>query len=69
MAPAFTVVDTTGAGDTFTGALAASLADGLPLADAVRRGIAAGSLACTRHGAQPSIPTKAEIDAALARKP
>ena len=61
-----TVVDTTAAGDTFAGAFSAALADGDGFEDALRRGVAAGSLAVTRHGAQPSIPTVAEIDAALA---
>jgi ribokinase len=61
-----TPVDTVGAGDTFCGYLAAALADGLPLEAALRRAAAAGSLACTKAGAQPSIPTSAEVDAALA---
>ncbi len=55
------VVDTTGAGDTLCGALSASLARGQSLEEAVRHGVVAGSLACTRHGAQPSIPTLAQI--------
>lgn len=58
-------VDTVGAGDTFCGYLAASLADGLPLEDALRRAAAAGSLACLKPGAQPSIPLAAEVAAAL----
>lgn len=57
------VVDTTGAGDSFVGAFAAALAEGEDFADALRRGAVAGSLACTKHGAQPSIPTRAEVDA------
>lgn len=48
-----TVVDTTGAGDAFAGALAAALARGDDLHSAVRRGVAAGSRAVTRPGAQP----------------
>lgn len=60
------VVDTTAAGDTFVGAFAAALATGAPFQGALRRGVVAGSIAVTRHGAQPSIPTAAEIDAALA---
>ncbi|HEV2527999.1 MAG TPA: ribokinase [Thermomicrobiales bacterium] len=55
------VVDTTGAGDTLCGALAAALARGLSLEDAVRHGVVAGSLACTVAGAQPSIPRLDEI--------
>ncbi len=65
--PAFPadVVDTTGAGDAFTGVLAARLATGDSLADAVRWGMAAGSLAVRRHGAQESFPAGAEIRALL----
>ena len=49
-----TAVDTTGAGDTFTGFLAAALADGFDLDAAVRRGVAAATYAVTRFGARPS---------------
>ncbi len=65
--PKVEVVDTTAAGDTFVGAFAAALDAGLPFATALRRGTVAGSLACTRPGAQPSIPTAAEIDAVMTR--
>lgn len=58
-------VDTVGAGDTFCGYLAAGLEAGLALPDALRRAAAAGSLACLKPGAQPSIPFSAEVDAAL----
>lgn len=58
-------VDTVGAGDTFCGYLAAGLEAGLPLNEAMRRAAAAGSLACLKPGAQPAIPFKADIDAAL----
>ncbi|MGI6854906.1 ribokinase [Mesorhizobium sp. 1B3] len=61
-------VDTVGAGDTFCGYLAAGMAAGLSLEEALRRAAAAGSLACLKPGAQPSIPLKAEVDAALARR-
>lgn len=61
------VVDTTSAGDSFIGAFAVALADDLPLEKALRRGCAAGSLAVTRAGAQPSIPTAVEIDQFLAQ--
>ncbi|PZQ27717.1 MAG: ribokinase [Stenotrophomonas acidaminiphila] len=66
--PAFPVdaVDTTAAGDTFCGALAARLAQHAPLADALRFASAASALACTRLGAQTSVPTRAEVDAWLA---
>lgn len=59
------VVDTTGAGDTFTGVLAASLARGADLHAACSRAVVAGALAVERRGAVPSIPTAAEIDARL----
>jgi ribokinase len=64
-APQVAVVDTVAAGDSFTGAFAAALAAGRDMPTALRNGLAAGSLACTRRGAQPSIPSAAEI-AALA---
>ena len=62
-------VDTTGAGDTFSGVLAATLAAGRDLRDAARYATAAGSLACTRPGAQSSQPAWAEIAAAAADLP
>lgn len=58
-------VDTTAAGDTFCGALASRLAHGEPLADGLRYASAASALACTRLGAQASIPERAEVDAFL----
>jgi ribokinase len=61
-APRIVPVDTTGAGDTFVGAFAAALDQRMAFAVAVRRGVAAGSLSCTRAGAQASIPSSAEID-------
>jgi ribokinase len=65
-APAVDVIDTTAAGDAFVGALATGLADGLPLRLALPRAVAAGSLACTCAGAQPSLPGKEAIDALAA---
>lgn len=62
-------VDTTGAGDTFCGVLAAALDAGHPLRDAIRYATAAGSLACTRAGAQSSQPDRAEIEAAATDLP
>ncbi|MDQ3692763.1 MAG: ribokinase [Chloroflexota bacterium] len=62
-APEVKVVDTTGAGDAFCGAMAAGLAAGLDPVEAARIGVITGSLAATRHGAQPSIPTRAEVNA------
>ena len=64
-----TPVDTTGAGDAFCGALAARLAGGDTLDDAVRFAAAAGALATTRHGAVPSLPSAAEIEALLDGSP
>jgi ribokinase len=63
-APAFAVsaVDTTGAGDAFTGALAVALAERRPLADALRFANAAAALACTKRGAQPSMPSRADVE-------
>ncbi|MGI8699663.1 MAG: ribokinase [Nocardioidaceae bacterium] len=58
-----TVVDTTGAGDAFTGALAAALCDGADLATAARRGAAAGSYAVGRAGAQASCPRREDLPA------
>lgn len=63
--PACTVQprDTTAAGDTFIGALAAALARGEALPAAIDFGQKAAALAVTRDGAQPSIPYRAEVDA------
>ncbi len=65
--PAFAVdvMDTTAAGDAFCGAFAAALDQGFGFTGALTRGVAAGSLACTIHGAQPSLPSKVEIEAKL----
>ncbi len=65
--PAFPVqaLDTTAAGDTFCGALAARLAMHAGLADALRYASAASALACTRLGAQASIPARADVEAWL----
>jgi ribokinase len=65
--PAFDVdvVDTTGAGDTFCGALAVALAEGQPPKQALRFASAAAALAVTRPGAQPSLPKRAQVDAML----
>lgn len=56
-APRVQAVDTTGAGDAFCGALAVALAEGRGLLEAARFAAAAGAAACTRHGAEPSMPT------------
>ncbi len=60
-----TPVDTVGAGDTFCGYLAAALDAGLDFASALRRAVVAGSLACTKSGAQPAIPLMSEVQARL----
>jgi ribokinase len=64
-APRVAAVDTTAAGDAFNGALAVSLAEGLSLGEAVRRAVVAGALSVTRAGAQPSMPSRAELEAAM----
>lgn len=58
-------VDTVGAGDAYCGTLGARLAAGDPLLEAARHGGAAGSLSVTRPGAEPSLPTAAEVHALL----
>ncbi len=69
--PAFPVkaVDTTGAGDAFNGALAVALARGDKLTEAVRYANAAGALAVSRVGAQPSLPTNEEVKQFLDSQP
>ncbi|SKA39263.1 ribokinase [Marinactinospora thermotolerans DSM 45154] len=64
-ARAVTAVDTTAAGDTFCGAFVVARAEGYAPADALRFASTASSLAVQRHGASTSMPTRAEIDAAL----
>jgi len=58
-------VDTVGAGDTFCGYFAASLDEGLDFEASLRRAAVAGSIACLKRGAQPSIPSSAEVAKAL----
>ncbi len=66
--PAFEVkpVDTTAAGDAFVAGLAVALAEGQGLSEAVRWGNAAGGLATTQLGAQPSLPTRQALERLLA---
>jgi ribokinase len=56
-------VDATAAGDAFNGALAVGLSEGRSLVEAARWANAAAALSVTRRGAQPSLPTRREIDA------
>jgi ribokinase len=63
--PPVTTVDGTAAGDAFTACLVVSLLEGRDHEEALRRGCAAGALAASRFGAQPSLPTRDEVDAIL----
>ena len=69
--PAFSVtsVDSTAAGDTFCGVLVAALARQQTLSQALRLATAAGALACTRLGAQSSIPGHSDVDRFLQNAP
>lgn len=64
-APKVKPVDTVGAGDCFSGYLAAGLSSGLAFDEAARRAVFAASLAVTRPGAQVGMPYAGEVDAAL----
>ena len=61
-------IDSTGAGDAFNGALAAAIAEGRSLAEAVRRAVAAGALATTHVGAREGMPTALELEEFLAAR-
>jgi ribokinase len=63
--PAVAAVDGTAAGDSFCAALVVSLLEGYERGAALARACAAGALAASRAGAQPSLPTAAEVDALL----
>jgi len=65
--PGFSVqaVDTTAAGDTFNGALVTRWLEGRPIREAIRFAHAAAAISVTRRGAQPSVPTRQEVDAFL----
>lgn len=58
-------IDTTGAGDAFNAGLAVGLAEGRSLVEAARMGMAAGALATTKRGAQPSLPSRGEVERLL----
>jgi ribokinase len=62
-APKVNVVDTTGAGDATVGAFAMALSEGLGMIEAARLAVMAGSFAVQKPGAQPSQPTRPELDA------
>lgn len=66
--PSFSVkaIDTTAAGDAFCGALAAAIARGDSMQEAIRTGCAAGALAVTKCGAEPSLPTRSQISELMA---
>ncbi len=68
-APRVVVVDTTAAGDAFVAAVAAGLLEGLEWPAVLQRAVWAGSLAVQRFGARPSLPTKWEVERALAERP
>jgi len=63
--PKVDVVDGTAAGDAFTGCLVVSLLEGRDRDEALRRACAAGAIAASRFGAQPSLPTADDVDAIL----
>jgi len=65
--PRVTAVDGTAAGDAFTACLVVSLLDGRDPEEALQRACAAGAIAASRFGAQPSLPTADEVDAILQR--
>jgi ribokinase len=65
-APRVDAVDGTAAGDAFTACLVVSRLEGREWEEALRRACAAGAIAASRPGAQPSLPTAAEVDALLA---
>lgn len=64
--PHVRAVDATGAGDAFVGAICVALLEGMEPEAALTFACAAGALAATRPGAQPSLPTRAEVEAILA---
>ena len=63
--PAVNAIDTVGAGDTFTAALVVALVEGQAPEEALRFACAAGAAATTKRGAQPSLPTRNEVEALL----
>lgn len=68
-APAVEALDTTGAGDCFSGVFAASLAEGRPLRDAVERAVVAAAMSVTAAGAREGMPTRRRLDERLSARP
>lgn len=66
--PGVVAVDATGAGDAFVGAITVALLEGMAADAALRFACAAGALAATRPGAQPSLPTRSEVESILAEQ-
>jgi ribokinase len=64
--PPITAVDGTAAGDAFAACLVVSLLEGRERQESLRRACAAGAIAASQHGAQPSLPSAAELEALLA---
>lgn len=64
--PGGKIVDTTGAGDAYRAAFAVCLVEGRPLPECIRFAAAAGAVAVSRLGAEPSLPTRAECEAVMA---
>jgi len=64
-APLVEAVDATGAGDAFVGAITVAFLEGQPVDAALRFACAAGALAATVAGAQPSLPTREQVEALL----
>ena len=63
--PRIRPVDATGAGDAFVGAICVALLEGMAAEPALRFACAAGAVAATRAGAQPSLPTRADVEAII----
>ncbi len=61
-APTVNAIDTVGSGDAFTAAVTVALCEGRDISDALAWACAAGALTATRRGAQPSLPTRIELD-------
>jgi ribokinase len=68
-APAVEAVDTTGAGDCFSGVFAAGLAEGRSVREAVERAIAAAAMSVTVIGSREGMPTRRQVDERLSARP